>query len=206
MTAMRLFHFSDRPDIRLFEPRPVRVASPRAEGMEWLNGPLVWAIDDWHQPLYLFPRDCPRILIWPGPRTAAEDRARWWGNRSGRMIAYIEEEWLDRLSSGRLFRYELPAGPFEPLDDAGMHVSRAAVEPVGMEVMEDLPAELRRCDVELCAMPSLTPLREVWRSSLHASGIRIGPGWRRRPSRRCTRQPGQIWTIHVSPSWSGSCR
>ncbi|HMG50328.1 MAG TPA: hypothetical protein VK597_07005, partial [Inquilinus sp.] len=62
---MRLFHFSDDPAIERFEPRPVRVPSARPAGREWLNGPLVWAIDDAHQMLYLFPRDCPRILAWP---------------------------------------------------------------------------------------------------------------------------------------------
>ena len=51
---MQLFHFSDAGGIKVFTPRPVPVASPRAEGREWLNGPLVWAIDDWHAPMYLF--------------------------------------------------------------------------------------------------------------------------------------------------------
>ena len=67
---MRLFHFSDDPAIARFEPRAVLVPSPRAPGREWLNGPLVWAIDEPHQPMYLFPRDCPRILLWPRPETA----------------------------------------------------------------------------------------------------------------------------------------
>jgi hypothetical protein len=52
---MRLFHFSERSDIAVFEPRPVTVPSPRTRGREWPNGPLVWAIDAWHQPMYLFP-------------------------------------------------------------------------------------------------------------------------------------------------------
>jgi len=41
---------SDDPAIGYFEPRPVRIPSTRPEGREWLNGPLVWAIDEWHQP------------------------------------------------------------------------------------------------------------------------------------------------------------
>jgi hypothetical protein len=170
---MRLFHFSDDPSIELFEPRPVRVPSPRAPGMEWLNGPLVWAIDDWHQPLYLFPRDCPRILVWPGPRTTPRDRARWWGDRCARMAGYVEEAWRGRLSSAVLYRYELPSAGFEPLNDAGMFVSRAAVEPLALEVIESLPSSLDACDVELEIMPSLRPLREVWKSSMSASGIRL---------------------------------
>jgi hypothetical protein len=170
---MRLFHFSDDPSIEVFEPRPVRVPSPRAPGMEWLNGPLVWAIDDWHQPLYLFPRDCPRILIWPGPRTTPEDRAEWWGDRSARMVAHVEAPWRDRLSASSLYRYELPHRTFEPLDDAGMHVSPVAVEPLALECLHSLPSSLRACDVELEIMPSLRPLGGVWKSSMSASGIRL---------------------------------
>lgn len=170
---MRLFHFSDDPSIALFEPRRVHLPSPRAPGMEWLNGPLVWAIDDFHQPLYLFPRDCPRILIWPGPRTTAKDRASWWGERSARMVAYVEEGWRDRLNAAVLYRYELPFPAFEPLHDAGMFVSRAPVEPLAMDVIESLPSSLAACNVELEFMPSLRPLRGVWHSSMSASGIRL---------------------------------
>lgn len=170
---MRLFHFSDDPSIEVFEPRPVRVPSPRAPGMDWLNGPLVWAIDDRHQPLYLFPRDCPRILVWPGPRTTPQDRAAWWGDRTARMAAYIEAAWWDRLSAAILYRYELPARAFEPLSDAGMFVSRVAVEPVAVEVIEDLPSRLAACGVEIEIRSSLSPLRDVWKSSMSASGIRL---------------------------------
>ncbi|MDF2901263.1 MAG: hypothetical protein K0Q62_1322, partial [Phenylobacterium sp.] len=95
---MRLFHFSDDPAIERFEPRPVLVPSARAPGREWLNGPLVWAIDEPHQPMYLFPRDCPRILLWPRPDTTAQDLERWWGGSPCRIIAHVEAAWLERLS------------------------------------------------------------------------------------------------------------
>ena len=42
---MRLFHFSDDPDFGVFEPRPPRILPERRAGEDWLNGPLVWAID-----------------------------------------------------------------------------------------------------------------------------------------------------------------
>lgn len=170
---MRLFHFSDDASIERFDPRPVRVPSVRTPGMEWLNGPLVWAIDDWHQPLYLFPRECPRILVWPGPRTTRQDRAAWWGERSARMVAHIEAPWEDRVRDASLYRYELPHSAFEPLNDAGMFVSRSPVVPLAMDVIASLPSSLRACDVELVVMPSLLPLREVWQSSMSASGIRL---------------------------------
>jgi hypothetical protein len=42
-----------------------------------------------------------------------------------------------------------------------------------MDVLGDLPAALRAEDVELRVMERLTPLRDVWSTSLHASGIRL---------------------------------
>jgi hypothetical protein len=170
---MRLFHFSDDPSIQCFKPRPVRVPAPRAPGMQWLNGPLVWAIDDWHQPLYLFPRECPRILIWPGPQTSAQDRALWWGERTARMLAHIEAPWQDKLNESSLYRYELPHADFEPLNDAGMFVSRSPVVPLRVVVIESPPLSLAAQDVELEIMPSLLPLRDVWQTSMSASGIRL---------------------------------
>jgi hypothetical protein len=170
---VRLFHFSDDPDIQLFEPRPVRISTERPAGREWLNGPLVWAIDELHQPMYLFPRDCPRILYWPTASTTPDDYERWWGERSGRAIAHIEWAWLDRLGTGALHRYELPAEPFMNLHDAGMWVSRAPVTPIKVETLSDLPAELRAHGVELRIMESLAPLKELWKTSLHVSGIRL---------------------------------
>lgn len=176
---MRLFHFSEDPGVASFEPRPVAVPAVRAPGREWLNGPLVWAVSaDW-QGLYLFPRDCPRILLRPTPTTTPEDRARWCGDSGAVMIAHIETAWLERLRAAVLYRYELPADAFEDLDDAGMWVARQPVTPLGVETLRDLPAALGAEGVELRVMDSLTPLREVWSTSLHASGIRLrnAAGW-----------------------------
>jgi len=177
--ANRLFHFSDDDAIALFEPRPVRIPSPRPPGREWLNGPLVWAIDEWHQPLYLFPRDCPRILLWRLPRSTAADVDRYFGRSGARMLAYLEAGWLPQLERGSLNRYELPAASFESLDDAGMWVSRTAVQPLARTVFADLPAALAADGVELRVLATLTGLRDVWQTSLHASGIRLrnAKGW-----------------------------
>jgi hypothetical protein len=176
---LHLFHFSDDPGIARFTPRPVVVAAERAPGMEWLNGPLVWAIDEARQPMYLFPRDCPRILLWPTDQTTAADRAHWFPPGAARMIAHVETAWLERLSQGRIHRYALPEEGFESLRDAGMWVSREAVTPLGMETMADLPAALAAQDVELRAIDSLLPLKDLWSTSLHVSGIRLrnAQGW-----------------------------
>lgn len=170
---MRLFHFSDDPAIARFEPRPVAVPSARGPGRAWLNGPLVWAIEEAWQGLYLFPRDCPRILLRRKPTTTEQDRAQWWGDSDAVMIAYVEDAWAGRLAAARLHRYDLPRDAFEDLADAGMWVARTGVTPRAVETLSDLPAALGAARVEVRTLPRLTPLRDVWSSSLHASGVRL---------------------------------
>jgi hypothetical protein len=173
-----LFHFSEDFSIDRFEPRPVKTPAPRKPGREWLNGPLVWAIDEWHAPMYLFPRDCPRILLWPLASTSDADRERFI-EPGARIVAYVEQRWLPALSAARLCRYELPTESFEPLDDAGMWVSRSAVRPAAAEALSDLPQQLAERGVVLKALDTLTTLRDVWDTTLHASGIRLrnAQGW-----------------------------
>jgi uncharacterized protein DUF6886 len=170
---VRLFHFSDDPGITRFVPRSVQVPSERGPGTEWLNGPLVWAIDDWHQPMYLFPRDCPRILIWGTAQCTRTDKERWLGESDARIVAHIEQTWFETVQRAVVERYELPSEDFESLDDAGMWVSRTDVMPLARLTLQDLPSALRDQNVELRVLESLSPLRDAWSSSLHVSGIRL---------------------------------
>ena len=176
---MQLFHFSEDPGIEIFTPRPVLLPPRRAPGREWLNGPLIWAIDDWHQPMYLFPRDCPRILIWPTKATTREDYDRHWGACSSRMIAFIERRWIPAVRSGALCRYELPAARFECLEDAGMWVSGHSILPLRKCLITDLPAALELNNVELRPTEDLVRYKDLWTTSLHVSGIRLrnAAGW-----------------------------
>ncbi|MDR9804789.1 DUF6886 family protein [Rhizobium hidalgonense] len=168
---MRLFHFSDDPDIAVFEPRPVRIASVRPVGREWLNGPLVWAIDGDYDFMYLFPRDCPRILLWATAETSEPERRRWLGD--WRAVAFIERHWLERLEAQAIHRYELPAEDFEDLNDAGMWVSRRRVIPMGKSVITRLDRVFAPRRVELRVVDSLRPLKSLWDTTLHVSGIRL---------------------------------
>jgi len=179
---VRLFHFSDDPAIERFEPRPVRVPAMRPAGREWLNGPLVWAIDDAHQMLYLFPRDCPRILAWATPQSSAADRARWLRPSDLRAVAFVEAAWIDRLRAAVIHRYELPPATFRSIEDAGMWVSEAPVVPLGRVVLAGLDGELARCGVDLRIVDSLAPLAALWDSSLHVSGIRLRNSFSWRPA------------------------
>lgn len=169
-----LYHFSEQPGIERFEPRPP-LADPGQR-------PFVWAVDAEHAWTYLFPRDCPRILMWPIATTSATDRERWFGSAATARLACIEWEWLQRLRLTRLYRYSMPPGPFVPHpeeDDAWMFVSTETVRPLAVEPVTGLLQALRQNAVELRLMPSLLPLRDAWSSSLHVSGIRLrnAKGW-----------------------------
>ena len=179
MGPVPLYHFSEDPRIETFVPRPVEIPSARRPGQEWLNGPLVWAVSQERQATYLFPRDCPRILLWRTPDTTAADAARWWGDRTCTMLAHVEWRWLEAIRSTALFRYTLPPDHFEAVDGDWMWVARDLVKPIGVEPCGDLLDALAAQDVELRLMDSLVPLRDVWSTSLHASGIRLrhAAGW-----------------------------
>ncbi|MBX5164950.1 MULTISPECIES: DUF6886 family protein [unclassified Rhizobium] len=168
---MRLFHFSDDPDIAVFEPRPVRIPSLRPAGRELLNGPLVWAIDGDHDFMYLFPRDCPRILIWAKPETPETERRRWLGD--WRAAGFVERHWLERLESETIHRYEMPTDDFVDLDDAGMWVCDRRVIPIERTAISWLDLAFAPRGVDLRVVDSLRPLKGLWNTGLHVSGIRL---------------------------------
>ena len=123
--------------------------------------------------MYLFPRDCPRILLWPTEATTDEDKHRFWQGGDWRMVAYVEQAWLGAITRASLYRYDMPPETFESLEDAGMWVSHAPATPLGMQPICDLAAALGDEGVDLRALPTLEPLRDVWSTTLHASGLRL---------------------------------
>jgi hypothetical protein len=95
------------------------------------------------------------------------------------MIAYTERRWFAAMSAARIHRYEFSADGFEDLGDAGMWVCRREARPLRRDMLDDLPAALRAADVELRLLDDLLSLKDVWSTSLHASGIRLrnAHGW-----------------------------
>jgi hypothetical protein len=170
---MALYHFSEDPNIKVFVPRPP-LARPEVE-------PLVWAIDEWHQPMYYVPRDCPRVCIWPISTTTPEDQDRFFAYVADRMVVAIEAAWLEPMRTTRLYRYILPGQTFEPLkNDAWMYISRETVTPLRVDTLDDLPRRMVEAGVELRICSSLVPLgKAVIASSLHFSLIRMrnAKGW-----------------------------
>lgn len=168
---MRLFHFSENPNIAEFIPRPP-LARPEVE-------PFVWAIEEERSPIYYLPRECPRVCFWLTPKTNKADRNLYRGTVSGRMAIAIEFAWLERVREALLYRYEFSPQGFEPLtksptESYGAYVSRSVVIPLRVEPMGDLLGCLRDAGVELRFCQNLHSLAEtIAASTLHYSLIRI---------------------------------
>lgn len=166
---MPLYHFSEDASITLFEPHVAKTSAIRDEA-------FVWAIDEWHAPMYYVPRDCPRACFWAGENTTAEDRERWLHGLEPRFVMVIESGWLERMRSTTLYRYEMPPEMFSSMGHEGGHfTSREAVQPLSVEPVGDPLAAIAEADVELRITPRLGPMwRRVWQeSTLLFSGTRL---------------------------------
>lgn len=160
---MKLFHLSDDPGIERFEPRP----------SAYTTEPVVWAISDQRIANYLLPRDCPRVCFRAGPESLGADVERLLG--ADTVVIAVEEEWLERLQNGKLHRYAMPNDGFVLQDEsAGYWVSYGAIEPLGVELLDDLPGAIAAEGVTLKVLPSLWDLHDaVKQSSLVFSMIRM---------------------------------
>ena len=166
---MKLYHYSEDPSIAVFHPQIAKTSRIRHEA-------YVWAIDEWHSPMYYLPRDCPRASFWAGERTTAVDRDRWLHGLEPRFVMAVEAGWLDRIRGAVLYRYEMPSAKFTPrLDDSGHYVCRETIVPLGVQPMRDLLGAIVAEGVELRVVNRLGPM---WRrvhqeSTLHFSGTRL---------------------------------
>ncbi len=113
---MRLFHFSDRGNIDVFQPQ-----SPTRHP-DW--PPRVYAIEEAFQSLYLFPRECPRIAHWTD---------------ESEIHIFLDVSWESRWRTEAIWRYELASDGFVHHDANGTWVSDQTVWPIGMDKISDLP-------------------------------------------------------------------
>ncbi|KRA96571.1 hypothetical protein ASD83_15850 [Devosia sp. Root685] len=160
---MKLFHLSDDPTIARFEPRP---SAYTAE-------PVVWAISDQRIANYLLPRHCPRVCFRAGPESLGADIERFLSDETA--VIAIEADWRVRVQNEKLHRYVMPKDGFVLQDEgAGYWVSYGAIEPLAMEVLDDLPGAIAAEGVTLKVLPSLWALHDgVKASSLMFSMIRM---------------------------------
>lgn len=158
-----LCHISEESGIERFEPRP----SPYAAE------PVVWAIDADRLHNYLLPRDCPRVTYYASPQTINADIERFLG--SSPAVVAIESAWLERVLACQLYCYHLPPETFQCLDQcAGYYVSRQAVAPTQVEVIDNVLQALRSRRVEFRLVHDLWHLHDaVAASTLQFSMIRM---------------------------------
>jgi hypothetical protein len=165
--SMKLFHFSENPNITYFEPHVPKTNSKEES--------FVWAIDEEHAPHYYFPRECPRVAFWTSSETTGDDLIRFFGHTSVNRIIAIETSWLKRIRETELYAYTLPSETFECFDvNAGYYVSRKAVTPLSVDPVGDLLDRLVQTNIELRITPTLWKLRdEIIHSSVSFSIIRM---------------------------------
>ncbi|TCP58292.1 hypothetical protein EV586_102746 [Tumebacillus sp. BK434] len=176
-----MYHFSEDPSIRHFEPR-LHPSHPDKPAM-------VWAIDEARAPMYFFPRDCPRVAFWAKPDTTADDQERFLAHTAARMVIAVESRWWQALQNTDLYVYHLPDETFTCIDEgAGYFTSLEAVTPLSVEPVGDLLARLGAANVELRLTPSLYPLHDALKeTSLHFSMIRMRNAIREEEElRRCS--------------------
>ena len=167
--SKRLFHVSEEPGIGLFEPQP----SPSF--FVEITGDVVFAIDERLLHNYLLPRDCPRVTYYVGDHTTQKDKQTFFGESSAEFVVIVESGWYERIENTTLYCYELPGDGFVLLDEcAGYYISYQAVEPVAVQPVNDVMAELLKRKVELRFTPSLVKIAEaVAKSTLNFSIIRM---------------------------------
>lgn len=162
-----LYHFSEQSGIVLFEPRTMD-SRPDEPAM-------VWTIDSFHAPHYFFPRECPRVCIWPYDKTTDKDKARFFGHSGTDRIVAIESGWYERMCSTPIYRYAFDPEPFELYDrNAGYYTTTRTVRPAEVTRLDNLPGQLADLGIELRITPSLLPLRDaILSSTVNFSMIRM---------------------------------
>ena len=155
----KLFHVSETPGIRLFEPRPDK-----------RGGLAVWAVGEPRLHNYLLPRDCPRVTFFADDKTSDEDRSSFLG--SAKSVVAIESGWFNACLKTSLYLYEFDPQPFSLVDaTACYYVSKEAVSPIHETPVANVLNALLEKGVELRILPSLWELRETVISSTLAFSI-----------------------------------
>ena len=162
---MRLFHISEKPNIKEFVPQLSRRKDKK----------LVWAITDDKLPHYLLPRDCPRVTFFPKDDSDPADIKRLIGYTDAKVIIAIEKKWIPIIQGTVIYKYEFRTWDFI-LDDknAGYYITEKPQKPITVTIIDNILKELLKYDVELRIMPSLWKIREeVIKSTLDFSIIRM---------------------------------
>ena len=169
MSPLKLFHVSEEPHIKVFDPRPP--PSPEAG----VTGNAVWTIDEAHLPNYLLPRDCPRVTFAKSKQTSQDDHDRFLLGASASRVVAVESGWLPKIEACQLYLYEFSSEEFEVVDAAaGYYISRNSVTATKVTKIENLIHELLKRNIEVRILPNLWNLRNaIAASTLEFSIIRF---------------------------------
>jgi hypothetical protein len=87
-----VLHASEDPAIEAFVPH-VPATNPGQPAM-------VWTIERRYSPLYLFPRDCPRVAVWANDRTQRQTLSKRFGATTDRVqfAAARDQDWVGRTT------------------------------------------------------------------------------------------------------------
>jgi hypothetical protein len=167
--AYRLYHVSEDPSIKSFEPRP----SP--SHYESITSEVVFAITDKLLHNYLLPRDCPRVTFYSKHDTSQQDKEIFLGKNSSDYVVAIENKWSEVAQRTTLYCYEFPTDNFILLDEgAGYYISYKTVAPISIRPIYNILDEFLKRGVELRSLPTLLHLaQEVSKSTLQFSLIRM---------------------------------
>jgi hypothetical protein len=165
---MTLYHISENPDIKVFEPRP----SPSQYNS--INEDIVFAVSDRFLYNYLLPRECPRVSYYANALSSQKDVDTYIGSGANRIVV-TESKWKDRIAATTLYCYGFSPESFSLLDaNAGYYISKEKVYPVSTRVVIDLPERLKERNVDLRYVPSLFDIaRKIQESTLSFSLIRM---------------------------------
>lgn len=169
LQANALFHISEDPKIRIFEPRP----SPWP--FDGIIGDVVFAISRRLLHNYILPRDCPRVTFYQGPETSMRDIEKFFGSSTADYVMAVEKLWLKKIEQTTLYCYEFPAQGFTLIDAcAEYYISYEPVIPVSVKPIYNILECLLQRNIELRFLPSIAGLaEEVKQSSLQFSLIRM---------------------------------
>lgn len=166
---MRLFHISENDSIVEFEPR-----IPERDDLNKSVG-LVWAVDEFHLPNFLTPRNCPRVTYHIGKNTADNDREHFFSSASMSYAIVLENKWFDIINSTVLYAYEFSPDGFILQDKtAGYYVAETKQVPVAKYEITDIFAELIKRNVEIRLADNLWDIADkIEKSTLNFSFCRM---------------------------------
>lgn len=117
-------------------------------------------------PIFLTPRDCPRVTYHVGTQTTAGDRQRFFSSPGAAHAVIVESAWLRTIRQTTLYLYEFDPRDFALQDDvAGYYVAKVAQYPIACTKVTDLLDELVRRKVEIRVVDNLWHMADAVKNS-----------------------------------------